>query len=90
MKPGDFPIGSPESRAAARMLVANRRDTRRRIEIVSNVHIPWHSEGPAPDPWNDEESHIGPWQDCVDGSLMRIVYIPTGMSEDEARKIVGF
>ena len=79
MKPGHFPIGSPESRAAARMLAANRRDTRRRIEIVTNVHMPWYCEGPDPDPWNDEEPHIGPWRDFGD-VLFRFVYVPDGIS----------
>ena len=70
------------------MLAANRRDTRRHIEIVTNVHMPWHGEGPDPDPRNDEELHVGPWQDC-DDMLMRFVYVPDGMSVDEARKPVG-
>ena len=87
-RPGDFPIGSPESRAAARMLAANRQDTRKRIEIITNVRIPWHAEGPAPDPWLDDELHIGPWQDWGD-VLMRFVYVPDGMSGAEIREIVG-
>jgi hypothetical protein len=70
------------------MLVANRQDTRRRIEIVTNVHMPWPGEGPDPDPWNDGEPHIGPWRDCGD-VLMRFVYVPDGMSFDERREIVG-
>jgi hypothetical protein len=39
-KPGDFPIGSALSRAAARMLLKNQRDTRKRIELVTNVLFP--------------------------------------------------
>lgn len=89
MKPGDFPLGSPESRAAARMLAASRWDTRKRIEIITNVHMPWRGEGPDPDPWDDEEPHIGPWRDCGD-VLMRFVYVPNGVSVDQARKTVGF
>jgi hypothetical protein len=38
--PGDFPIGSIESRAAMRLQLANRRDSRQRIEIVSNIARP--------------------------------------------------
>jgi hypothetical protein len=48
-RPGDFPIGSALSRAAARMLLKNQRDTRRRIEIVTNVARPWNGPGPAPE-----------------------------------------
>jgi hypothetical protein len=40
VRPGEFPLGSPESRAAARMLLKNQRDSRRRIEIVSNIARP--------------------------------------------------
>jgi hypothetical protein len=75
MKPGDFPLGSAEPRAAARMLAANREDTRRGIEIGTNVHMPWCGEGPDPDPWNDEEPHVRPWRDCSD-VLMRFVSVP--------------
>ena len=38
-KPGDFPIGSAESRAAARMLATSREDTRKRVQIVTNVAV---------------------------------------------------
>ena len=89
MKPGDFPLGSPESRAAARMLAMSQQDTRKRVEIVTNVHMPCPGKGPDPDPWNDEEPHFGPWRDCGD-VLMRFVYVPDGMSFDETRKTVGF
>lgn len=29
-----------------------------------------------------------PWQPTTDGGLMRVVYVPGGMSVEEARKIV--
>lgn len=86
MKPGDFPIGSPESRAAARMLAANRPDTRRRIEIVTNVCFLQDDEGRRPEGWNDKKHYVEPWRHCGD-VLMRIVYVPSGMSADEARDI---
>jgi len=59
------------------MLAANRQDTRRRIEIVTNVHFPDpHREGSHPEEnWNEEEPHTGPWQDWGD-TLIRIVYLP--------------
>jgi hypothetical protein len=36
-KPGDFPIGSVESRAAMRLQLVNRRDVRKRVEFQTNV-----------------------------------------------------
>lgn len=66
MKPGDFPIGSPESRAAARAQLTHWRDSRERIEIIS--HIPRGKD--------DSRIRFGAWQDCPDGKLLRLVYVP--------------
>jgi hypothetical protein len=45
-KPGDFPIGSTESRAAARMLAENQRDERERVEIAWSFGGPLRNERP--------------------------------------------
>ena len=73
-KPSDFPIGSAASRAAARMLVANREDTRVLITVVSHIHRPWRGEDSETEGWNKEPC-IGPWQDCGD-TRMRVMYLP--------------
>jgi hypothetical protein len=71
------------------MLAANRRNALPRIEIVTNVRWPDpHGEGPEPEDWNEEQPHFGPWMDFND-MLLRHVYVPNGMSVDEAGKIVG-
>lgn len=70
-KPGDFPVGSPESRAAARMQLACRSDNRRRITIRTNVAGPENSWIDGHDPSRD---YVGDWQDCGD-VLVRFVYI---------------
>jgi hypothetical protein len=75
-RPGDFPIGSIESRAAMRLQLANRRDSRRRIEIVSNV---------ARRGVDNAKPHMSPWSDFGD-VIMRMLYVPAGMTEEEARK----
>jgi hypothetical protein len=73
-KPGDFPIGSALSRAAARMLLKNQRDTRRRIELVTNALFP------DPKQELDETNpHAFGWQDFGE-VLLRFVYVPNGMS----------
>ena len=36
-RPGDFPLGSPLSRAAARILLNSQPDSRKRIEVITNV-----------------------------------------------------
>jgi hypothetical protein len=68
-----FPIGSPESRALARMRAKHIRDTRKRIEIISNVPRPPHSLPPGA---NNLIPYVGPWQETQDGTLLRFVYRP--------------
>ena len=77
-KPGDFPIGSALSRAAARMLLKNQRDTRRRIELVTNVLFssPDFTDKQELDP---TKPHTSDWQDFGE-MLLRFVYVPDGMS----------
>ena len=77
-KPGDFPIGSALSRAAARMLLKNQRDTRKRIELVTNVFFssPNFIDKQELDP---TKQHTSDWQDFGE-VLLRFVYVPNGMS----------
>jgi hypothetical protein len=77
-RPGEFPLGSPESRAAARMFLNNQRDSRKRIEIVSNIA--------RPDP-DSAKPHVSPWSDFGD-ILMHVLYVPAGMTEEAARNIL--
>jgi hypothetical protein len=47
VKPGDFAIGSLESRVLARMRAEHIRDSRKRIEIISNIPRPQHTLTPG-------------------------------------------
>jgi|SRR5579863_212699 len=67
MKPEDFPIGSPESRAAARMLLAHRNDNCKRMRII------WSIPSPGED---NSRVHFGEWQEWEDNTLGQIVYVP--------------
>ncbi len=78
MKPSDFALGSPESRAAARAALERRRAGRKRIDIVSSI----------PRPGGDGGIHLGTWIECDDGSLFRLSSIPAGMTIAEAERIV--
>jgi hypothetical protein len=49
------------------------RDTRKRIEIISNVPRPQHALPPGA---NNSIPYVGPWQEMQDGSLLRFVYRP--------------
>ena len=80
MKPGDYAIGSPESRAAARAVLERRLAERNRggITLVSNI----------PRPSGDEVS-IGDWCEGNNGTLIRFCSLPTGMRMEEAERIVA-
>ncbi len=49
------------------------RDTRKRIEIISNVLRPQHALPPGT---NNSMPHAYPWQETTDGGLMRILCCP--------------
>ena len=79
-KPGDFPLGSPASRAAARLQAGRLSDSRRRIQIISNVILP------DEDPRDPTIPHASEWRDCGD-SLMRMVYVPTQWEKSPAAPV---
>jgi hypothetical protein len=66
-KPGDFPIGSVESRAAMRLQLVSLRDMRGRVEYHNNIRRPGQ---------DGMRFDFGAWQDCQDGKLFRWVYVP--------------
>src|SRR5215469_9973050 len=68
-RPSDYPIGSPESRAAARMWLKNTRDTRPRFEIVTHIYHP------DEDHRDETMPYATGWSNWGD-KLMRMVYHP--------------
>jgi hypothetical protein len=83
-KPGDFPIGSALSRAAARMLLKNQRDTRKRIQMVTNAFF---AEDEAGRPLDTSKPLATPWTGNAE-TLVRILCVPDGMTKEEAMRIV--
>jgi len=79
MRPGDFALGSSQSRAVARALLARRFAARKRIEIVSSI----------PRPGAQGEIRIGDWIEGPDGTLFRTCNIPAGTTIQEAERIVS-
>jgi hypothetical protein len=86
-RPGDFPIGSVESRTEMRLQLSNERGAPSCMEIVSHISRPWRSDEPEPGDWN-KSPRLGVLRYCGDG-LMWILYVPPSMTADEARKAVG-
>jgi hypothetical protein len=80
MKPGDFALGSRQSRAAARALLECRFAARKRIEVIYSIPRPSAREG---------EIRIGEWMEGPDGTLFRTCNIPAGMTIQEAERIVS-
>jgi len=71
-RPEEFPLGSPESRAAARaMLEVQERDVRR-VQIILSVARP-RREG-------EPDTIVGPWYKTDDGTLMRVIRKPGSRS----------
>jgi hypothetical protein len=70
---GDFPVGSLESRAAARILLGQRRKKLKRLQFSHSIKGPWRGEGPEPP---DLPRVICPWTEHSDGKLVRVLYIP--------------
>lgn len=79
LKPGRFPLGSAESRAAARALLERQRASRKRIDVVSSIPRPRAVGG----------IHIGTWIECDDGSLYRFSTVPAGMTVEGAERIAA-
>jgi len=80
--PGDFPVGSPESRAAARLLLSDRESARDRLEIISSIPRPERNGH------RNDKPRATPWTETPDGRLVRFLYVPQGMTEESARKAV--
>ena len=66
-QPGNFPIGSLESRSAARLRLIRLNESRERIRFIHN--IPEHNA-------DNDRMHFGAWQDCKNGKLFQMVYVP--------------
>jgi hypothetical protein len=71
LKPGKFPIGSPQSRAAARATLQFRFDGRKKCSMVAQF----------PD---IKEPRIGAWEEAENGNLSRRCELPVGMRLEDA------
>jgi hypothetical protein len=77
MRPWDFALSSPESRAAARAAVERRRAGRKRIDVLSSIPRPGGG------------IHVGTWIEGTERSLFRFSTIPGGMTIAEAERIAS-
>ncbi len=80
IKPGCFPLGSAQSRAAARAQLEQRFAGREKCDVVIR-HI-----GSDPD-W--DEPQLGQWHEGPDGQMRRCSHLPADMTIEEAECIVA-
>ena len=79
-RPGDFPLHSFESRAAARMRLERARDTRKRLEIVHSVPRPRQ---------DNSKAHATPRGKLTDGTLVQWFYVPPAVAKEQALRSVA-
>jgi hypothetical protein len=80
-RPGDFPLSSIESRAAARRKYEHSLKGRvRTTYLLIGLHKPNNPR---------KNAQIGEWFEHPDGSLTRNVVAPSEMSEEDALEIFG-
>jgi phosphohistidine phosphatase SixA len=66
VKPGDYSLSSPQSRAAARaMLLARRFAERKREELVVTHYA-----------LSPDKMRVGEWNEAGDGTLIRVSHLP--------------
>ena len=80
-RPEEFPLGSMESRAAARAMLEAQERGVRHLQIIIT----------APRPRREGEPHtkVGPWFETADGGLTRYVFVPPGTDEETLRRLLA-
>jgi hypothetical protein len=89
MKPGDFPIGSPESRATAR-LIAQRQESDRKQAWLAREKKVVAFPILGPPSLTPNKPCRSEWFESKDASkkLCCILWVPHDMSAEEAARIV--
>jgi hypothetical protein len=72
LKIGDFRVGTLGSRAAARVLLSQRRSELERLQFFHSVRGPWRGDGTEP----PNVPRAYPWFEGEGGKLIRVVYVP--------------
>ena len=65
LKVGEFQIGTLRSRAAARVLLGQRRSKLTRLQFFHGIRGPWRGDGPEP----SDVPRANPWIES-DGKLV--------------------
>ena len=79
-RPEEFPLGSMESRAAARAMLEAQEKGVRRLQIIIAA--------PRPRREGEPRTKVGPWFETADG-LTRYVFVPPGTDEETLRRLLA-
>jgi hypothetical protein len=79
MRPEDFPIGSPESRAAARAMLEARERGIPHVQLIIDF----------PRPGAERDTTVGPWCKTDDGTLIRTVTVPPGTEKGTIQPLLA-
>jgi hypothetical protein len=78
-RPGEFPLHSNQSRAAARAVLEQRQQTHERLEFIIGYNA-----------WDLKDPRATAWEESADGrQIVRIVSIPEGMTVANALAALG-
>ena len=79
MKPSDYPLGSGQSRVAARKLLEQRQSTKERVELILGRHnLP------------ENQPRTSEWiENAKEGRRFRTIRIPAGMTLAEGLRAIG-
>ena len=80
-RPEEFPVGSVESRAAARAILESRESGVRRFQIILDVPRPRREGRP--------ETIVGHWTKQSDGTLFRTVIVPPGTDKETLQRLLA-
>ena len=80
-RPDEFPLGSMESRAAARAMLEAQESGVRRLQIVIDA--------PRPRREGQPDTRVGPWCKADDGTMTRSVIVPPGTDEETLRRLLA-
>ena len=82
VRPGDYPVGSPQSRAAVRAILERKSARRKRQDIIIIIV----SSIPRP---RGNGITIGQWTEGEEGCLTRFSILPPGMTVEQSEEIVS-
>jgi hypothetical protein len=80
-RPEEFPVGSAESRAAARAMLESRESSVRRVQIIMDIPRPRREGLP--------ETRVGLWSEQPDGTLLRFLFVPPGTDEVMLKQLLA-